>query len=906
MSDLKVTLLTAVAKIGARLGLKSSDSHADAINTGGAPYVEGKVKVHGDYIHGNKTVYTTYPEASTGTGKAESESKAYFLALAAECAELPLGKIDENFIGKNGVISLKDVYIDLDVFGVRLDRKKDPYLLKSEWERPKEGRENRRIPLIDVIEEQEMRRIVLLGVAGSGKTTFTNYLTYALANAYIKGLDDGDLPETLRGLVPVRLVLRKVVHVPQGAEGGQAKMLWDALEEDVKGRMGTGYGAAWEWLQKEIRDGRSLILLDGLDEVPEAGEQRSCLLQAVEGFLKGLPEMQRVVLTARPYAYLDPDWQLKGCQVFNLAPLNAEQVGLFVKRWYSSVRRSIDLDEKEAEQRATQLAVAIEASSYLADLASRPLLLTQMAMVHSAKNELPEDRADLYERTVDLLLVRWQRSGIGSVLRVGGQVDLSLIQSVLAELAYQTHVRQRGMKEVEGPGDIPFGELLAVFVKRLPQILPADLTAYLENRTGLLVEREPGLYCFAHRSFQEYLAACHLVNTSLELSSDLRKLVDEDAAWWREVILLAVGKTRRGSMTAALDLLRNVLLPVGLDECPMPSVSDWRAAALDGLGLVELRVRERQPELAEAPRNLPRARRWLVALMEKSSLPARERVEAGNALAALGDPRFDPEMCYLPKDSLLGFIWISGGVFRMGSVFKLDPESMPRERPQHRVEVSEYYIQRYPVTVAQFGAFVKQSGYGLKIPEGVANHPVVNVTWHDAMAYCAWLDNWLREKGPGGLRSRLVGGWHVTLPSEAEWEMAARGQDGIENLYPWGKEFDRNKANTRESGIGGTSPVENFPEGAGHNKELMDMSGNVWEWCADWFDEEAYNSIRSDRDPLGPDKGEGRTLRGGSWALDRGDARCASRNKYAPTNYNFDIGFRVVISPVLRNKTSKE
>jgi formylglycine-generating enzyme required for sulfatase activity len=894
MADLEVTVLTAALKFAEKMGLVDLVSELREQLAKKGMQIEGDVTIRdGDFVGGDKIV-NNYLGAQAATGKAEL--KVYFRALAAECAELPLGKIDEKFTGKE-VISLKDVYIDLDVFGVSLDRDKELHLLRRELERTEEGWENQRIALIAAIGAPETRRMVLLGVAGSGKTTFTDYLTYVLANAYVEELEGSGLPETLRGLVPVRLVLRKAAaHIPLGAERGKAEMLWNALEEDVKGRMGTGYGPAWERLQNEMREGRSLVLLDGLDEVAEAGERRACLLQAVEDFLKGLPKTQRVVLTARPYAYANPDWQLKECEVFNLAPLSAEQVGRFVERWYLSVRGSIHLDEAEATQRARQLAAAIEARSYLADLASRPLLLTLMAALHSTGDDLPEDRADLYAKTVHLLLARWQRGGAGSTIMLGEQavqVDLTFVRQALAELAYQTQKRQRGTNASEGPGDIPFGDLLAVFVKRLPKILPGDLAAYLENRTGLLVERAPGLYCFAHRSFQEYLAAGHLLETSVELSADLRKLVDEDAAWWREVILLAIGKMRQGSLVSALDLLRNALLADELEQCPQPGAGDWRAAVLGSLGLAELRVKERQAELAELPRNLPRARKWLVGVMERSGLPAQERVEAGNVLAKLGDPRFDADQCYLPREEMLGFVRVAGGTFQMGSDPTRDPQASKDEQPQHRVELCEFYIQRYPLTVAQFEAFIGESGY---IPKeasyraGIGNHPVVYITSSDALAYCKWLEGWLREKGPEGLRRKLAEGGRIRLPSEAEWERAARGEDG--RIYPWGDEFDAERANTSESGTGATSPVGSFPGGRSP-EGCLDMVGNTWEWCADRYSEHYYREAPP-RNPTGPGFGQYRCLRGGSWADNLRYARCAARSGFVSDFFN--IGFRVVLA----------
>jgi formylglycine-generating enzyme required for sulfatase activity len=908
---------------------------------------DGAVATDGSIALGTRAVYVKDSSGNTiytgdfifsAPATGEAELKTYFRMLAVECAELPMGIIDEKFTGKEA-LSLKDVYIDLDVFGARLDRKKELHLLRRELESPQESQENQRTALIEAMAGVKTRRMVLLGTAGSGKTTFTNYLTYVLANAYAEDQTVEDLPEALRGLLPVRLVLRKVVaQIGTGSEAGQAGMLWNVLEEELKGRLGAGYRPVWERLQQEIHAGRGLVLLDGLDEVPESGQRRACLLQAVEKFLGGLPKT-RVVLTARPYAYADPAWQLRGCAVFTLAPLSPEQVGRFVERWYLSVKGSINLDEAGAARRAGQLAAAIEARSYLADLASRPLLLTLMAALHSSGDDLPEDRADLYEKTVHLLLVRWQRGGAGSVIQLGDravQVDLTFVRQVLAELAYQTHTRQRGAQASEGPGDIPFGDLLACFYERLPQILPSDLTAYLENRTGLLVEREPKLYCFAHRSFQEYLAACHLLDTSVELSADLRRLVDEDATWWREVILLAVGRTRQGSMIWALDLVRNVLMPETLDECLDPGQGDWRAAVLGGLALLELRVLERQPKQAEAPKNVPRARRWLATLIEQGALPARERAEAGDILGRLGDPRFDRQGLGLPvsfrcqPEALNGFVPVAAGPFRMGS--REDEEGAYDDEygnPETLNMPYPYWIARYPVTVGQYAAFMAAGGYDQRevwSPDGwdwrtgaydskaddsvkrwlarrpaelrgepfgwqdqkiFGNRPVVRVTWFEAAAYAAWLDGQLRAHGTFDPPS----GYQVRLATEAEWEKAARGGDG--RRYPWGDaDWEEDRANIDDSQIGHVTAVGLYSRGAAPGP-IFDLAGNVWEWTASAY--RPYPYLAQCQRGVEDESAE-RTLRGGSWGYNHRNARCAYRDRFSPDIFNVNVGFRLVLS----------
>ncbi len=138
----------------------------------------------------------------------------------------------------------------------------------------------------------------------------------------------------------------------------------------------------------------------------------------------------------------------------------------------------------------------------------------------------------------------------------------------------------------------------------------------------------------------------------------------------------------------------------------------------------------------------------------------------------------------------------------------------------------------YPVTVAQFKAFVGESGHEPADEDsmkGVANHPVVYVSWHDAVAYCEWLTAKIREwdETPESIKRRLNhDGWVVRLPTETEWEKAARGRDG--RIFPWGDEPDPDRANYGDTGIGSTSPVGCFPKGASPYG-VLDMSGNLFE-----------------------------------------------------------------------------
>jgi iron(II)-dependent oxidoreductase len=249
--------------------------------------------------------------------------------------------------------------------------------------------------------------------------------------------------------------------------------------------------------------------------------------------------------------------------------------------------------------------------------------------------------------------------------------------------------------------------------------------------------------------------------------------------------------------------------------------------------------------------------------------------------------------------SLPQVMGIPAGPFQMGASDKewshlisvgVPHDRIKGERPQHEVILSGYRIGKYPVTNREYRAFVRETGHrvpegweGEEYPEGKGDHPVVEVSWEDAMAYCNWLSG--------------MTGYSYRLPTEAEWEKAARGEDG--RVYPWGDEFNRQKANTKESNIDSTTPVGQFSPQGDSPYGVADMAGNVLEWCADWYDENEYRSRVGEvvKDPQGPQEGDFRVLHGGAFDDSSQFVRCAYRYEYAPVGRYEVIGFRVVVSP---------
>jgi formylglycine-generating enzyme required for sulfatase activity len=239
---------------------------------------------------------------------------------------------------------------------------------------------------------------------------------------------------------------------------------------------------------------------------------------------------------------------------------------------------------------------------------------------------------------------------------------------------------------------------------------------------------------------------------------------------------------------------------------------------------------------------------------------------------------------------------IPAGEFLMGSDPKRDPDADEFEQPQHRLHLPEYHLGRTPVTISQYEAFVRAMAYAPpyeweegKPPAGKGNHPVESVSWYDALAFCRWASE--------------ASGQAVQLPSEAEWEKAARGADG--RIYPWGDVWDVTRCTTEESGIWpATTPVDRYPQGASPYG-LLDMAGNIWQWTRSMPEPYPYDP-GDGREIFDPREGEKlRVMRGGSSGRPHKWARCACRtghyfNEWGPDTEYGDVGFRVVVSPSVR------
>ena len=256
-----------------------------------------------------------------------------------------------------------------------------------------------------------------------------------------------------------------------------------------------------------------------------------------------------------------------------------------------------------------------------------------------------------------------------------------------------------------------------------------------------------------------------------------------------------------------------------------------------------------------------------------------------------------------PPGLVEGMVFVKGGCFQMGDTFG-DGDS--DEKPVHEVCVDDFYIGKYEVTVGEFKEFINATGYNTEAERGDGcyywtgiewakdsnknwrspgfsqddSHPVCCITWNDAVAYTEWLS------GKRGSKYRL--------PTEAEWEYAARSGGKNEKWAGTNSESELGEYAWHDRNSGGkTHPVkQKRPNGIG----LYDMSGNVWEWCSDWYKERYYGESPKDN-PRGPNRGVYRARRGGSWVNKQESVRVFGRHDHPMRNKYSALGFRLVRSP---------
>jgi formylglycine-generating enzyme required for sulfatase activity len=542
------------------------------------------------------------------------------------------------------------------------------------------------------------------------------------------------------------------------------------------------------------------------------------------------------------------------------------------------VEQGLSMDKAQAEaiaeEQAAKLIERLSAPDFQArrvyELTANPLLLANLCLVHRDRGQLPKRRAQLYAECIDVLLERW---------RAAKDLPLELTaeegRRVLQPAALFMH-------EKENRTRVSATELSPVMESALNSIQwkrggTAEFLRTIRDESGLLTGWGDGKYGFMHLGFQEYLAAREIriqyLNGERGVLKALVKRFGE--SWWQEVILLLLAleepplfeplmclvvKTKafiqhRELVEACLDDAAQVSAKpfVELLEEPVGKDKDLWARQHRALQILERLgsdiVETKTPKLRSHPS--AEIRNWL-----------RSREKEAERGVIYSEP------------SGVGLVRIPRGAFKMGSPDE-EEGRYGDESPQHRVEVSSFYLSRYPVTNEEYGRYLtakpetRKPEYWGERSLNQPQQPVVGVSWEEAKGYCDW----------AGLR----------LPSEAEWEYACRG--GTETRYWSGNgEEDLERvgwyAKKKEKRLHAVGEKEPNPFG------LYDMHGNVWEWVEDdWHDD--YNGAPVDgRAWTDEPRAEYRVYRGGSWRYGAGRCRSASRGVGHPGYRDYYLGFR--------------
>ncbi len=686
------------------------------------------------------------------------------------------------------------------------------------------------------------------------------------------------------------------------------------------------------FIAQHICDGRAWVLLDALDEVANP-EHRVTVRNAIRSLATDCGTT-RWIVTARVAAYEGAP--LDDFEVYRVRPLDREQRQALARR----VCASLDF-LRATEDVAADLTAAIEGRDDLRALCTTPVMVWTAAVIHRERDHLPEGRAALYDAYIDILLGaaynEMEGSGDAHKAAIGTHLTQEEQRQALSYAAFEVHrwsesPEQRGQAGKTGRSvpvsrrDLSDRFLAGYFAQRdwvgpgaSAKAQARDFVNWLAERSGLLIESPEGFHFGEHLSMQEFLAGNYVAGHFGDDDAEGFKAFVAGSyrdTWWRDAFRLAVGYTATPNGRQGNTFLRLM--------ASQGSTADERLAALElaGTACAQLEaLTRRRPSWYPSMREELTSQLYDALFEHPLDASLKARHQAGLALghlwgypAAIDEPSRDPR--FPGTLGLPEFVSIPTGQFIMGR----DDTDRKDERPAHPVHLDEYAIAKYPVTNAMFRRFVDDGGYanadwwaeaigderwqGGVVRDVVGertepvywtderwnnpSQPVVGVTWYEAVAYCRWLTAKLRETN-----ADLSPGEEIRLPTEAEWERAAAYNPAADHSrrYPWADEWAEGRANTKEAGLGQTT-IAGLLAGGGSALGVMDMVGNVWEWCGDWYGEDYYRSSSTDN-PRGPEKGSMRVLRGGSYYSDRRSSRCGYRIWVNPGNWHNDRGIRL-------------
>lgn len=655
------------------------------------------------------------------------------------------------------------------------------------------------------------RRLVVMGDPGSGKTTFLRFLarkqvvgTSKPLPFYLRLAEVYEFAMSSNLPIDPRVLIKFCVHL-----------------SEIENLHMTEFG-----LERRAQAGKCIWLLDSLDELPST-EARERIVFAVERASQRWDKC-KFVLTSRPLPIRARAIPV-GFDVVGIDYWTQEDIKSFLKAWTALLYVNAT-EEKRRSYWGNLLSTILERSD-LRSLARNAVMVTSMAVVHYNQKRLPEGRADLIEALIYWLIRAKSRDSHSPY------ATPKFIEDRYRELALAMFESEEGRRR-------RVGRLWAA--EKIARHFNGDVEAALEflareeTETGVLVRRGEGDLEFWHLSFQEYLAAKEIAGKTDDIDKGWWARIQShlDEPEWREVLAFVPAcLSRLGSERVDLFFER-----LG-DSCTDRDLSTKaKRVALGGSILRDLQLPGYKPEGVSA---------WTRALndvlplfsIEGEGIPLETRYEAAIAYGLGGDDRlrdFDKTWVQLP-----GGIFLMGAQAQDSSAPNFDPDAAPWEGPVCEILVAPFEIRKYPITIQEYAEFVSDQGYQTRIfwtdeawdwlqKNGYAepaewteqlltpNCPITGVSWFEANAYCVWLT--LQDL-------RRI---EYRLPSEAEWEYAARHGLPPGQHFPWGNTVtpgQKVEANFAWSGLRKKAPVGMFPKCVTADG-IFDMFGNVEEWCA--------------------------------------------------------------------------
>jgi formylglycine-generating enzyme required for sulfatase activity len=699
-------------------------------------------------------------------------------------------------------------------------------------------------------------RLVIEGRAGSGKTTFLRRVAFALTTE-LQGSEKGTWPNLRAAFdnaipFPVFLKIAKLIEYIDNSQkkpdrpgpnisDSSAWILEFICDQDES----EGWNLGVEFFKRIFRYGPSILLLDGLDEAPSE-DHRVRIARLFENACN-TPNFQgcRLVVSTRPAAHRDLSF-LAEFRVVRIEPLEDSETEQFLRHWCNAFSRD---STESAAVHLRELTIALQAlrdRPELREMVRNPLMLTALAVVHWNEGRMPERRVDLYDS-----ILRWLVRSRRDAATADERLEL------LQHLALEMYCQKQGRR-------VQFSRGLALdIISRLlsngratdsSRKRAGDFLFWEELESGILVIQGSDIK-FLHLQFQEYLAAAAIAGRSDK--SQERLLLAEGhlllPEWFQVMVLLAGILRSQGK--ERVDGLFRILNEQAINATALSS----RAWCVGVMGAM----------LRDLPGYSPPIDRGqlvnsVMGVFEDESLSFSIRLQAAEAIGALGDPRLaDPEANWATIGE--GEFWV-GAQNKDPTLANYDEGAFSDEGPVHKVSLAAYQIAKYPVTVQDYQRFLKATNHPQPLMWDhqmlYPNRPVVGVVWLDALSYCQWA--------------------HVRLPTESEWEVAARGPSG--RRYPWGDTPPRpDRANYDGAGPGHPTPVGMYPAGATPDG-IHDLSGNVDEWVEDCYSEH-YGQ---------PTQQSVHVVRGGSSGGLRRYLRAADRGRSGPKYRGDFIGFRCV------------